>query len=229
MCDFDALNMQPPYAPERFIAAIQAAEQAGYNVLIIDSATHEWNGSGGCCEINEQLAQARYKGNTWSAWSETTPRHRAFLDSIVQSGLHIIITMRSKTETVQEGGKVRKVGMKDEQREGAEYELTLKFELDHGSHLANATKDRTRLFRDPVEITVDTGRKLLTWLESGAPVALTASEVADHMAALDSASTVDELRAAFETAKAAANSLQDRGALAKFTERKDAQKAKVTA
>ena len=65
MCEFDALNMGPPYTPERFIEAIRDAEKAGYNILIIDSATPEWNGAGGCIEINEMLAQAKYKGNTW--------------------------------------------------------------------------------------------------------------------------------------------------------------------
>lgn len=107
---FDTLELGPPFSPERFIEAIHVAEKAGYDVLIIDSASHEWNGSGGCIDINDALAAARFKGNTWSAWSETTPRHRAFLDSMMQSPLHIIATMRSKTETVQgEDKRVRKM------------------------------------------------------------------------------------------------------------------------
>ena len=147
----------------------------------------------------------------------------------MQSSIHIIITMRSKTETVQEGGKVRKVGMKDEQREGAEYELTLKFELDHGSHLANATKDRTRLFRDPIEITPAVGEKLLQWLETGEVSALTEEQIAAHLTALDSAKTIADLRAAFNAAVDAARKVEDRNAISRFTERKDADKARVTA
>lgn len=167
--DFDVLDLDPPYAPERFIEAIHVAEKAGYDVLVIDSITHEWNGSGGCCDINEALAQARYKGNTWSAWSETTPRHRAFLDAILQSRLHVIATMRSKTETVQmDGGRVKKLGMKTEQREGVDYEFTVVLELDHQTHFATATKDRTRLFKDPVQVTEDVGIMLRNWLDSGA-------------------------------------------------------------
>jgi hypothetical protein len=177
--EFDVLNLDPPYAPEEFIKAIDAAETAGYEILIIDSATHEWDGSGGCLEINEKLAAAKYKNNTWSAWSETTPRHRAFIDRMLQSRMHIIVCLRSKTETVQDESKrVKKVGMKLETRAGFEYEMTVVFEMDHGSFNAVVTKDRTQLFGDPAQITEKTGQKLLTWLDSGAAVEPTEEEKA---------------------------------------------------
>lgn len=166
--DFDALDLGPPYSPERFIEAIKAAESAGYQNLIIDSITHEWDGAGGVLEINEQLAQAKYRGNTWSAWSDSTPRHRAFIDAMLQCNMHVIATARSKTETVQgEDKKVRKVGMKIEQRASVEYEFSVVWEIDHSSHLAIATKDRTQLFADPSNLTQATGERLLKWLDSG--------------------------------------------------------------
>lgn len=168
--DFDVVNLTAPYTPERFIEVIGAAEKAGYDILIIDSASHEWSGKGGCLEINDMLAASKFRGNTWSAWSETTPRHRAFIDAMLRSPMHIIVTMRSKTETVQgEGKKVMKLGMKSEQRDGVEYEFTTVLDLQHESHLATATKDRTRLFMgaDPHVITKDTGASLMDWLNSG--------------------------------------------------------------
>ena len=171
LCDFDVLELQAPYTPERFIEGIKAAEEAGYDILIIDSITHEWSGPGGCLEINEKLAQAKYKGNTWSAWNETTPRHRRLLDTIISSSMHIITTLRSKTETVQgEGKKVFKLGMKSEQRDGFEYELSVVLDITHGEHAAIASKDRTGLFtgKDPEPITDATGKALLNWLNSGA-------------------------------------------------------------
>jgi hypothetical protein len=54
LCDFDTLNLEPPYRPERFVEAVRSAEAAGYNVLVIDSITHEWNGSGGCLELVDE-------------------------------------------------------------------------------------------------------------------------------------------------------------------------------
>jgi hypothetical protein len=177
--DFDALDLDPPYSPERFIEAIKAAESAGYQNLIIDSITHEWDGAGGVLEINEQLAQAKYRGNTWSAWSDSTPRHRAFIDAMLQCNMHVIATARSKTETVQgEDKKVRKVGMKIEQRASVEYEFSVVWEIDHSSHLAIATKDRTQLFAEPAHLTPDTGTRLLAWLASGAEVVPTQAEIA---------------------------------------------------
>ena len=166
---FDTLPLRPPYTPERFAGAIQAAYHMGYEVLIIDSASHEWIGTGGCLEINDQSARTKFKGNTWSAWSDTTPRHRRFIDAILQTDMHIITTTRAKTETVQgDGKKILKLGMKAEQRDGYEYELTVALDLLHENKFAIPTKDRTKLFNTTGEvITAETGRKLLAWLNDG--------------------------------------------------------------
>lgn len=171
--DYDTLELAPPYSPERYIEAIKAAESAGYDIIIVDSTTHEWSGTGGCLEINEQIAKAKFQGNTWSAWNVTTPRHRAFIDAMLQSSAHIIATGRSKTETAQTEGpngkkKVVKLGMKTEQRDGFEYEFTVVLDLIHDGHFANASKDRTGLFAgDAKAVSVDTGKALRDWLESG--------------------------------------------------------------
>ena len=166
--NFDTLPLKPPYSPERFAGAIHAAYNMGYEVLIIDSASHEWIGTGGCLEINDEAAK-RFKGNTWSAWSETTPRHRKFIDAILQTDMHIITTTRAKTETVQgEKGKVVKLGMKAEQRDGYEYELTVSLDMLHENKFAMPTKDRTKLFNPTGEvITKETGEKLIAWLNDG--------------------------------------------------------------
>lgn len=175
--EFDALELDAPYSPERYISAVRAgaAHVGPDGILIIDSVTPEWSGTGGCLEINEALASAKYRGNTWSAWSETTPRHKAFLDALVNANCHIIGTLRSKTETAQvdDGNrkKVVKLGMKAETREGSEYEFTTVLDLIHDGHYATATKDRTGLFvGDPAPISEETGRMLKAWLDSGAEV-----------------------------------------------------------
>lgn len=174
--DFDVINLAPPYSPERFVELIHAAEAGGYGTIIIDSATHEWDGVGGCLEINESLAQAKFRGNTWSAWNETTPRHRSFIDAMLQSPCHIICTARSKTETVQgDDKKVRKIGMKTEQRVGFEYEMGQMFEIEHEKHLAVLSKGRLydapahvrQALGTPHLITTKTGELLMDWLSEG--------------------------------------------------------------
>lgn len=210
MAEFDVLELEPPYAPERFIEAVKLAEQAGFHVLIIDSITHEWNGVGGCLELVDQIAKAKYRGNAWSAWAEITPRHRAFLDALMRSPLHVIATMRSKTETaqVEENGrkKVAKLGMKAEQRDGAEYEFTTVLDLVHEGHFAVASKDRTGLFGgDPAPIDEETGRRLLAWLEEGAddPRAQEKASAKLMLAAVREAKTVADLKSHYEAAIAA--------------------------
>ena len=200
LADFDTLNLSAPFTPERYIEAIKAAEAAGYDTLIIDSITHEWSGVGGCLEEVDRIARAKYKGNSWSAWNDVTPRHRALLDAILHSPMHVIVTLRSKTETAQteEGGrkKVVKLGMKAEQRDGFEYEMTVVLDLIHDGHFATATKDRTGLFTaaSPTPITADTGAQLKEWLEAGAepPKEVT---VADWCARMDAAKSSKELAA----------------------------------
>ncbi|MFC2998241.1 ATP-binding protein, partial [Acinetobacter sichuanensis] len=149
---FEHANLQPPYSPEKFIEAIKAAEKAGFDTLIIDSITHEWSGVGGCLEIVDTLASGPFKGNSWGAWSKVTPRHRKFIDAMLQSSINIIVTLRSKMETIQTNDngkkKVEKVGMKAEQRDGIEYEFTTVLDLTH-NNIAISTKDRTRLFAEP--------------------------------------------------------------------------------
>jgi hypothetical protein len=174
--DFDVIDVAPPFTPEAYIEAIDAAEAAGADVIIIDSISHEWNGRGGCLELVDEIARAKFKGNSWSAWSELTPRHRAFIDRMLRSSAHIIATGRAKTETAQVDDhgrkKVVKLGMKLESRDGAEYEFTTVLDLVHDGHFAVASKDRTGIFSaDPKPITVETGKAFADWLAGGAAIA----------------------------------------------------------
>lgn len=171
---YSVITLTAPFSPERYIEAIEACDKAGMEVIIIDSVTHEWDGKGGCLESNELTAQTRFKGNTWSAWSITTPRHQKFIAAILASRCHVITTARSKTDTIQtEDKKIKKVGMKEIQRDGFEYELTLNFTLDRDGHYATASKDRTEMFSesDPFKITKETGAKILVWAKQGIPPA----------------------------------------------------------
>ena len=170
--EFDVVDLKPPFTPERYVECITACEEAGYDIIIVDSITHEWNGKGGCLELVDEIARAKFKGNTWSAYSEITPRHRAFIDAMLRSRCHIIATARAKTETAQvdEGGRKRvvKLGMAAETRQGVEFEFDIVLDLVHDGHFATVSKDRTGIFGgDPKPITVETGKRLAQWLAGG--------------------------------------------------------------
>lgn len=225
--EFDVMELHAPYSPERYIEAIKAAEASGYSTLIIDSYSHEWTGPGGCLEINDAIAKAKYKGNTWSAWNETTPRHRALIDKILTSPLHIICTMRSKTETVQgEGKKILKLGMKSEQRDGSEYEFTVVLDLVHDGNVAVATKDRTKLFKEPEVITPATGERLLNWLNDGRSQEQQQVEAANEaIERIPLCETINELQSVYSAAYRLVSGNDE--ALARLNAAKDKRKAEL--
>lgn len=165
---YNVLDLQAPYSPERYIQAIELCEKSGIEVIIIDSASHEWNGSGGCLEIHEKL------GGRFQDWANVTPRHQAFINKILQSSHHVITTTRRKMDYSLDVGtngktKVVKHGTKEITRDGFEYELTINFELVNENHLAKASKDRTGLFMNKPEflITSQTGKMILDWCNAG--------------------------------------------------------------
>lgn len=167
--DFDVLELEAPYTPQRFVEAIESAEKAGYDNVIIDSMSHEWVGSGGCLEMNDTL-KAKFKNNSFGAWAEVGKQHIRFLEKIVTSRVHIIATVRMKSEHVQDSTtkRVSKVGMKYEMRDDFEYEFTSVFNIDRDSHLAIASKDRTSIFGEDLHnLDEQLGVSLLDWLSSG--------------------------------------------------------------
>lgn len=161
---FQVLSLTPEYSPEKYVQAIRICEQAGVEVCIIDSTTHAW----------ENLLQyhSSLSGNSYTNWAKVNPRHKAMIDAILQSKMHIICTARSKQDYVLNNvnGKMvpEKVGLKTVQREGVDYEYTIVFDLDI-KHLAKASKDRTGLFMDAPEfvITEETGREIKKWCADG--------------------------------------------------------------
>lgn len=171
--DYYSVQFTPPYSPERAVAAIRAAKDAGFDVVIFDSLSHIWMGEGGLLDMVDLAARSK-RGNSFAAWKEVKPHEKKFLEALTGTDIHIIATMRTKTawevEKDERTGKTRpvKVGMKPEQREGLEYEFTLVLDLSVDGNVATASKDRTSLFRGrhfvPSE---ETGRELLAWLNAG--------------------------------------------------------------
>ncbi len=168
--EYLTINLEAPYSAARYLEAIDLAEQAGTEFLIIDSLSHAWTGEGGLLDVQGNVAKR--SGNSYTAWREVTPLHNRLVERILQCAMHVAVTLRTKTEYVIEdngSGKKspRKIGMAPVFRDGIEYEFTLFFELDQ-SHAAAATKDRTGLF-DGLYFVIapDTGARIHEWL-SGA-------------------------------------------------------------
>lgn len=166
---FDVIELTT-FSPETYTEGIEAAGRAGYVVLVIDSLSHAWEGKGGALEIKDRVG-----GNQFTAWRAVTPMHNRMIDAILQSPCHVITTMRSRMEYIQdtdEHGKVlgvRKVGMAPIQRPGMEYEMDVVCDVDW-AHILTVSKSRCSALQDArrekpgPEFVVP----LIEWLSSGA-------------------------------------------------------------
>ncbi len=147
------------FSPERWISAMKVASDAGMEVVVLDSASHEWHW---CLEQKERI------NKSINDWKQITPHHNKFIRAILQCPMHVIVCTRRKVEYVlhEEGGrkKVEKAGMKSEMREGFEYELDVNIGLNR-NHMATIEKDRAGIFHGRPEFVPSeaTGRELLAW------------------------------------------------------------------
>lgn len=167
---FDVAEMEK-YSVDEFIKMIIEAERAGYDVFIADSTTHIWDE---ILEDNQKLIKAKPTLNSYTVWMDGNSKYKKFIQAILTSKMHIICTVRMKTEYVlQDNGKGRtvptKVGMGMEQRSGFEYEFTAVME-GTVDNVFTVTKDRTGLLQGQVyeKPGVELGKQLKDWLNSGA-------------------------------------------------------------
>ncbi len=132
---FDVVELET-FHPDLYIEAIRTAEAAGYEVLIVDSLSHAWDGSGGILEILDTVARQSKNNNSFTAWGDVTPIHNRLINAILRSKLHVICTMRSKMEYVQEINpqtnrtQVRRIGLAPVQRANTEYEFDVYGDMD---------------------------------------------------------------------------------------------------
>lgn len=197
---YNTLPLHSPYTPERYIEAIKTCEDAGMEVIIIDSITHEWDGKGGILEISNSMS-----GNSFTNWAKLTPRHQSFIDAILQSKCHVITTVRRKQDyemSKNDQGKVtvQKAGLKEITREGFEYELTVNLELDV-KHNCSASKDRTGLFLGKPDFvpSIETGKMLIDWCQKGIkpPSTDPITNFAHGVNAIKKATSKEEVNAAY--------------------------------
>jgi hypothetical protein len=199
---FDTLQFAT-FEPRALVDALAVAAQGAYEVVIVDSLSHFWSGTGGMLEQVDNAAKRAGAGNSFAGWKEVRPMERAMIEALLAYPGHVIVTMRSKTdyvvETDERGRKVpRKVGLKPEQREGIEYEFDIVGDLDYENVLV-VSKSRAKslsglVIRKPG---VEFADSVLAWLNDGKP----APSVFDYLAAATASdATYEQLRALYEEA-----------------------------
>jgi hypothetical protein len=232
---FDALSLTE-HTPKAYMAALQSAVDAGYEVVILDSLTHAWQN---VLDRKEQYDRNNPRSNSFTNWKLFSAEWDKLVRAVLEAPVHVIATARSKQayEQVEQDGKkqVKKMGMAPIIREGTEYEFALVFDV-LPSHKAQAIKDNTGKFdRDETKLwdlcdgTVV--RELKAWMAGAKPAApkvtadtMTLAQAEDHVVRGRRVGDMDDKRlaACLAWAKGEGNALAVRACEIVIADREDA-------
>lgn len=178
--EFDVCQVTDNYHPERLIKLLREAAES-YDVVIVDSMTHWWNGPGGFLElVDQEVANMKARGgraDSHAAWKAVDKIYKELVRTILSVPTHVIVTMRAKMDYVKEQderGKttVKKVGLAPEMRDNFQYELDIEgmINMDHQLVIGKNRCDGLdgKIFSKPGKDFADI---VLAWLEDGAPAA----------------------------------------------------------
>jgi hypothetical protein len=224
---YNVLSLREDFSPKSYGAAISAAEKAGMQCLIVDSASHEWEGVNGVLAMAAENQAAGKKGPL--VWQKPKIDHaREFMLRLQQTPIPLVIVcMRAKfpmyevtpahvkkwEDAGRPGGKPPKVGdwarsweLEPKQAADILFEMFVHGWIDeeHRFHGTKYTIDALRqIFRDNQPIDIGTGERLAQWaagVKSGSPRVATTTDVPAVLLALRAASLegLKPFRAAWE-------------------------------
>jgi hypothetical protein len=172
---FDVIDLEPPYSPARYREAIKTFKDAGYDVVVIDSMSHEWEGEGGVIWMADHATTASgKKRNDMGKWAEPKAEHRLLMTSILNSGMHCVLCYRVKfplLEVENENGKKEYIRGEPTPvcEPNVDYDVTVKLYLDKESKhptIQKCPEGIEYLFPNNQFITEQAGQGIIDWLNS---------------------------------------------------------------
>ncbi len=97
---YEVLEMNAPFTPASYVAVIEAAEKGGFDVLILDSMSHEWEGIGGVLDMAGDNEQRSGKPGLHN-WKVPKLEHNKLVLKLLQTRLAIICCIRAKFKSRQ--------------------------------------------------------------------------------------------------------------------------------
>jgi len=169
------------HAPRTYCEALEAAAKAGFDGLIIDSLSDEWEGDGGMLSKVEE--QAGDSSDERGVWRKLNPEHTHLFDLILQYPGHVIGTVRARKAREPDRRKPKE--LEPLQREGWDYQFDLVGMLDFEHRLTLSKSCVEALPRGSVvpQPGVDFGRRFAAWLRGGDARASEPSNVVNGVAA----------------------------------------------
>jgi len=176
--EFDVCQLTEPYHPDKIGKLIKEAASE-YDVLVIDSLTHFWNSEGGFLSLVDQEAKkAAARGgkyDSFGAWKVVDPIYQRMVQQILSAPIHLIMTVRAKTEHVIEEGangkkQVKKLGLAGEMRDNFVYNLDIEgmMTMEHNFVIGKTRCPDVdgKVFEKPGE---NFANLVKAWLSDGAP------------------------------------------------------------
>jgi len=166
---FQIADFEPPFSPDRYIEGIRAFEKTGCKVLVIDSITHEWEGTGGCEEI------ATAGDPKTPRWNKAKLEHKKFMNCLLQSSMDIIVCIRAREKVdMKDPRNVKSLGIQPITEKNVLFEMTASLMMeDEGRHqkvIKCPDALRPILGRTNDYLTAEDGVKLRQWIDGAAPV-----------------------------------------------------------
>lgn len=151
-----------PFSPERYSDAILEFQSAGVEVLVIDSASHEWEGQGGCEDIANSIGAM--------GWNVAKKRHKAFVNTLLQCNMHIIVCLRAREKTdFTDKKNPRSLGVQPICEKNFMFELTASMMMDDQGRRQKSLKCpgdlKPHLAREQGYITREDGAAIRAWVD----------------------------------------------------------------
>jgi len=169
--DYLVRPIRQNFSPQEYGKAIDEAENAKLDALIIDSASHEWEGAGGVLSMAASNQASGKKGVL--VWQQPKIDHqRHFMLRLMQTPIPLVIVcMRAKYPMVQIKNEwARSQTLEPKQADDILFEMFVHGWID-AEHRLNVTKytlpELAKVFVDKEPISIETGRLLAEWAKGG--------------------------------------------------------------
>lgn len=170
---YNVLRLDEPFSPQKYIDALSKVGESGASVVIIDSASHEWEGIGGVLDMASENESRSGKSGLHN-WKKPKFEHAKFIQALIRTNIPLIVCLRAKYKTKQLKENNKTVIVKDDftspiQADDFIFEATCHGEImtDHKLRLTKWSHPGLKdCFVTNAPVTIETGKKIAEWCES---------------------------------------------------------------
>lgn len=186
---FKHIPFGPPFAPDRYLKALQLCVDKGAKIIIVDSGSHCWESEGGVLEMHERELD-RMAGDDWkkrdranfAAWIIPKQAYTRLIQTMLQLKVHMIWCFRAKEKmdfTKKDQGKPADLGFMSIAGKEMMYEFQLAALLHPSSggvptwkpekpgekQMVKLPRQFEHLFKEPQPLTRNIGEELAKWAQ----------------------------------------------------------------